>query len=353
MSLAQLSNIYTAVREYTRSPSEAQLSTQQLNDFVNIFLLYDMPSDLRLFSQRKILDFYTQPGVDQYSTTTTDPLDPLYNFQNVNISVHPQVFIAGVPASFTQYRDVFYGQWPQTNAVVNTGLQGNGTAGPYQGIVNTALQAVTPPSLNQPQILQKSVIFTLLDENGTAMVLVDTPYNNNNGYLAVPNAVPTALVNNGTVNYQTGIFSITFPNIAANANAQYPNILWCEYVPYVLGKPIAMLYFANTFTIRPVPDKAYQVQVEVDVRPTELIQTTDTPELEQWWQYIAVGTAIKILQRRLDMESVQLLMPLFQEQKNFVNRTSLMQTANMRSETIYTVGLGNNWGWFGSNWPSY
>ena len=316
-------------------------------------MLYDFPAELRLFFLRTKLNFYTQPGVDTYQTTYTDPLDPLYNFKNRYITVHPQVFMVGVPASFTQDRNVFYGQWPQTNAVVNTGLQGNGSPGPFSGIVNSASQPTVPAALNQPQILQSSVIFTALDANGTAMILVDTPYNNANGYLAVPGQVPTSLVNNGTINYTTGVYSITFPNPTANSNGAIPNPIWVEYVPYVAGRPISMLFFNQIFTIRPVPDRAYLIQLEADARPTELISSTDVPQIEQWMEYIALGTTLRIVLRRGDKDSYNMFKPQFIEEQNKVNRTSLVQTANMRSQTIYVTGLGNNWGWNGSNWPSY
>ncbi len=351
MALAQLSNIREAVRQYTRSPSEAQLSTQQLDDFINMALLYDFPSDLRLFSLRTTLNFYTQPGVDTYQTNTTDPLDPLYNFKNKYITIHPQVFMAGVPASFTQYRDVFYGQWPQTNAVVNTGLAGNGTQGPFTGIVNTAAQNNLPTGLSSPRILQKSVIFTALDTNATAMVLVDYPVSNTTGALGLPGQPQTLPSPYGQIDYWTGNYTLNFPNPTANSSNAIPDPITVEYVPYVAGKPIAMLYFNNIMTIRPVPNMAYLVQLEADIRPTELVSSTDTPDIDQWMEYIALGASLRILARRVDTETYAQLEPLWKNEQNRVNRTSLMQTANMRTQTIYTVGRSNTWGWFGSNWP--
>ena len=111
-----LSTIQQKVRRLTRSPSVAQLTDADLNNYINTFILYDIPSELRLFSLRTTLDFYTQPGVDVYpnNLTASNPLDPLFNFQNKYITIHPTVYMAGVAAYFTQYRDIFYGLWPQT-----------------------------------------------------------------------------------------------------------------------------------------------------------------------------------------------------------------------------------------------
>jgi hypothetical protein len=70
MALSTISNlqaIQTKVRRLTRSPSESQISNDQINDYINTFILYDFPEHLRLFSLRTLLTFYTQPGVDVYS----------------------------------------------------------------------------------------------------------------------------------------------------------------------------------------------------------------------------------------------------------------------------------------------
>src|SRR5271154_2854070 len=104
MANSTLQAIYTKVRRLTRSPSLSQISNDQLNEYVNTFILYDFPEHLRLFSLRKILTFYTQPGVDVYETNTTVTTDPLYNFKNIYVAVHQPVFIAGIQSFYTQWR---------------------------------------------------------------------------------------------------------------------------------------------------------------------------------------------------------------------------------------------------------
>ena len=59
-----LLNIQTKVRRLTRNPSESTLTTDQLNEYINTFILYDFPSNIRLLSLRTTLTFYTQPNVD-------------------------------------------------------------------------------------------------------------------------------------------------------------------------------------------------------------------------------------------------------------------------------------------------
>lgn len=345
MANSTLQAIRTKIRRITRSPSLSQISDSQLDEYINTFILYDFPEHLRLFSLRTILTFYTQPGVDVYDTNTTVTTDPLYNFRNKYVAVHPPVYIAGVQSFYTQWRDVFYGYYPQTNTIADTLLVGNNSSGPFVG-------TVIPPRTGVPFILQESINFNCLDTDGTSMIMIDIPINNIIGNLTqanVPLVPPYDTIQNPAnfINYVTGEYTITFPNVTQNMAT-----IWFEGILYQPGKPLCMLYYDDKFTIRPVPDKTYAVQLEVDVRPTELINSTDIPYLEQWWQYIAYGAAKKIFEDRMDIDSVQLIMPEFKTQERLVLRTTLTQQANERTVTIYTQGKNYGFGWFGSGgWP--
>jgi hypothetical protein len=185
------------------------------------------------------------------------------------------------------------------------------------------------------------------------MVMVDVPITNLIGNLTqadVPLVPPYDTIQNPAnyINYQTGQYVVTFPSVT-----QIMAPIYFEGILYQPGKPIGMLYYNNEFTLRPVPDKTYAIQIEVDVRPTELINSTDVPQLEQWWQYIAYGAAKKIFEDRMDMDSVQLIMPEFKQQERLVLRTTLTQQANERTVTIYTQGkqFGIGGGFFGGGWP--
>jgi len=184
------------------------------------------------------------------------------------------------------------------------------------------------------------------------MIMVDIPISNTIGNLTeanVPLVPPYDTIQNPAnyINYQTGQYVITFPNIT-----QTLATIWFEGILYQPGKPLGMLYYDDKFIIRPVPDKTYSIQIEVDVRPTELISSTDVPYLEQWWQYIAFSASKKIFEDRMDFDSVQLIMPALKEQERLVLRTTLVQQANERTVTIYTQGKQYNGGWFGgSGWP--
>lgn len=348
MADSSLNAIRTKVRRLTRSPSESQLSTAQLDQYINTFILYDFPENIRLFSLRTLLTFYTQPGVDVYETNTI-PNDPLNNFKNKYIAVHPPVYLAGIQGFYTQWRDVFYGYYPQTNTISDTLLRGNGGTGPFSSLV------IQPPPVRPPLpfILQRSVNFNVVDTSGTSMIMVDTPISNTVGNLRPPGVAlvapfDTTVDPNNNINYVTGRYTVTFPN---PTQVQAP--IWFEGILYQPGKPLAVLYYDDKFTIRPVPDKTYAIQFEVDIRPTELLAAGASPYLEQWWQYIAFMGAKKILEDRMDIDSVQLILPACKEQENLVLRTTLTQQANERTVTIYTQGKNYGFGWFGpgGGWP--
>lgn len=323
------------VRQYTHSFSPDQLSDAEIDEKLNVSLLYDFPNILRLFSLRTTLEFFTQPGVGTYSTTDTDPADPLFNFKNRYLAVHQPVYMAGVQAYYTQWTDAFYAQWPLTNALVNTGLVGDGTTGPYTGI------------LDAHPVMQDAVIITGLDVTGTGMILVDYPTGNVNGYLAPPNT-PQAILPSpyGSINYLTGAFTAIFPN---SVDVGVPII--AETIPYQPGKPNAMLYYDTTFTIRPIPDKVYSVTVQVDKRPLDFIADNDVPDLEQWFQFIAIVASKKIFETRMDFNSVALLMQLYREQMLLCGRTTLTQATEKSSQTIYkNRNVGPGW-WNNATWP--
>ena len=86
------------------------------------------------------------------------------------------------------------------------------------------------------------------------------------------------------------------------------------------------LFFDNKFVIRPVPDKAYAVQVVAMQRPTELLTGSVSPEVASWWQYIAYGAAIKIFEDRTDLESKERHMPEFYRQKMFEGDDKLVNS---------------------------
>ena len=101
------------------------------------------------------------------------------------------------------------------------------------------------------------------------------------------------------------------------------------------------MYFQDYFTLRPVPDSAYRVEINTYRRPVDLLAVDgDDPEIAQWWQFLALGAAIKVLQDRQDTDSIENIAPFFEEQKQLVLQRTVKQQTPQRVGTIYSQQSG-------------
>lgn len=319
--MATLNDIKTKVRRLTRSPSDSQLTDNQLEQYINDFILYDFPEHVRLFTFRRTLTFYTSPYVDTYSTTTADPNSPLYDFKNKYVTVHNPVYVGGSEAYYTQSREDFFKRHPRFHNVRKEHT-GDGTTATFNG------------QLDSVPVLRNHVLFTSVDTNNNGMVLRDEPTANTTGDLVDSDTGS----NQGNIDYVTGTYNITFPN-PPGANEDISS----QTVPYRKSKPHAVLYYDNTFTLRPVPDKPYPVNLEVYVVPSALENDADRPELDQYWEYIAYGAARKVFEDRMDSDSLGFIIPIFKEKERLILRRTLVQQSNERVSTIYQTYTGYSW----------
>lgn len=359
MATSTLDAIRTKVRRLTRSPSESMLTTAELDEYINTFVVFDFPEHLRLFTLHSTFTFVTNPYQDEYPTDIASfagaTTNPLYDFQNRYITVNPPVYIAGYEQFYTQSREQFFRLYPKINSIQNTGATGDGITTTFTGVVPPGF--ATPPLPNQVAtgLLQNNVLFSSISTNVQGVSLMDVPvvdpltgYKTVNGNLYAPGLLPTTpptVVDPlNTINYATGVFTITFPNAPATG---VPINIQAVFVPLAL--PQSILYYDNKFTVRPVPNQSYRVQMEVYVRPTDLLNGNDHPELNEWWQYIAYGAAKKRFEDQMDLDSVALIMPEFKKQETLVLRRTIVQQTNERVATIYTeqTNFGPNWGSFG------
>lgn len=368
-----LSAIETKIRRLTRSPSTAQLSQVDLDNYINTFVVYDFPEILRTFNLHTDFSFYTNPGQDTYNTDIASFAgainNPLYNFQNKYLTVNPPVYIAGFGSAYFQSPERFFAVYPKVNSIQLVAT-GNGTTGPFTGTVN-AQQSIIPPTSNQfIYLLQNNVTFSAIGEPAAnereGMVKVDVPlvdpatgFKLNIGNLYDPNTAaynaaittpPTVVDPNNTINYLTGVFTVNFP-----LNTIVGTPINSQTVPVNTALPQSLMYFSNTFTVRPVPNQAYRVNFQVYQRPTALLTAGQSPELEEYWQYIAYGAAKKIFEDRMDLDSVALIMPEFRRQETLCLRRTLVQNGTQRATTIYAEpnsNDGNNGSW-GNGWGAF
>ena len=330
-TLSTLDQIRIKIRRLTRTPSDAQLSTADIDNYVNTFVLYDFPEHLRLFDLRTLFSFVCQPYVDSYDTNTTNSNDPFYNFKNKYISLHPPLFIAGYQSLYSQSREQFFTIYPNVTNIASIGPVGDGVTVSFSG------------TLYSVPVIRNQVLFSSVDINDNGLSLIDVPIANTpTGQLCIPNDFNTSY---GTINYVTGAFSFTF--LTAPREGQKIN---SQTVPYVPSLPQSLLFYDNTVVLRPIPDQPYEINLEAYIRPTELLSSTDQPEIAQWWQYIAYGAAKKIFEDRMDLDSVQLIMPEFMNQQLLVIRKTISINTNDRVSTIYADSIGSNNGYNGNGW---
>lgn len=315
MALATLQEIRKKVRRLTHTPSTSQLTDVELDQYINTFYQYDFPEHLRLFTNLIPFTFYTAPNVDTYATNN-DPLtasNTLTDFKNRIITVSPPVYIDGKEIFYTQSPGEFYGIYPKNKSVALTGLVGNGVIVAFSG------------TLSSIPVQAGTVSFSSRRVNNSPLNLVD----NGGGFLIGDGS--------GSINYLTGVYGLNYFFAPANGA-----VIKSHTFPYKPSRPQALLYYSNVFTVRPIPDDVYAVELQAQHALTDLLQTTSVPELNQWWQYIAYGAAKKVFEDRLDMGSVALITPEFKLQERLALRRTIVQQTNERTATIYTENDDRN-----------
>lgn len=327
------------VRRLTASASESALATIDIDRGLNTFINQDFPYAIKLDAMRSVYTFFTEPYRDRY------PLDI-----NYNQGVRAPAYVEGIQSSFYKDRQQFNMVWPRFPTLFKP-ISGDGT---------TLTFNFTIPG----PFLSKEVVLGGIDKNGTPITVNDD--GNGNLLFEVPNSqisVPTALTvapgmfnqNTanpgqytktiiGSVNYVTGIFSITFP-IAPIAGQQMT--LWVSQ--YMTGRPLSILFWNNEFIIRPVPKLIHKIEVETFLTPVQFMLSTDVPILTQWWQYIAYGCAMEILRERQDMAGVEALREGFERQEALVLERQGVDELFIPSPTIFNSPSSNYYGPWGND----
>ena len=281
-----LANIRTKVRNVTGSPSSDQISDSTLNDYINNYYVFTMPFELKQQIQNNFLAFKTTPGVNVYA------------FPGGYFTDQPGAYADGFPLIFYQDPDIFYQDWPQQYAVNNIAT-GNGIINNFTG------------GLQNPPIIIGTLFFAADDADGFQQLLSD----NGDGTLSGDGT--------GTINYLTGAYDITF-NVAPAASA----VIYGKYQGYSGNRPQGVLFYENQFTFMPVPDQAYQIQMQGYIKPILLVTDSDTPTQPEWGPLIAYGASLEIFQDRGDTENYDRYFTVFKRFENVaLGRTVQQLTA--------------------------
>lgn len=340
-----LSDIRTKVRRITARPSSVQISDSEIDKYINTFYFYDMPEHLKMESLRYNYQFSTTANIPVYDLPT-----------GTYLTAMPPVYIGGYESYMTQSRQNFFRTNPQLNYLqqqVYTGDGTDGSGGTYTGQSLTATPIVpgfqpNPPGAYTAWSSNTDIPAASLNWNvmvsalGTAdatsgiqpsITLVD----DGKGNLFAPTDTsidPSAA--RGSINYITGAIEIT------NFTAAIPtgNAINVQYVPYVASRPQSVVFFQDQFILYPIPDQAYTVSFEVYKYPTAFLSTDDattkTPQVNEWWQMLAVGAALKVFEDNGDFENYQKYRPLLEEYMTLSLRRTIVQQTSERTASIYT-----------------
>ena len=396
-----LQDIITYVRRIIKSPSNAVITDSLIIDYINRFWIMDVDARIQLFDLKKIYQFQTIPGFDQYNM-------PLYDVQteegSQSINFYPvyQIFqgpayINGVEVLLQTQRSVFYNIYPKiVQQVVQVGT-GNGTTGPYnlsfpiqpsnsnplnppiqyilrghvdmQGIISTGANE-DPPLVTALEITNNqtfiqdvpvtnvfpSVYITSTASDGSNIVVSDSGQfldgNLNYGLLMEPGNAPNGnlpltngpgddyTITQNTINYFDGTIQNLFFPVAVPNGAQ----INAQFYFFQSGLPRAILVYNNVIILRSPPDRQYLVEIEVYMTPAAFLTGSNAIPFAYMSEYIARGAARKILADTGDVEQFNFYEPLFKEQEMLVWKRSQRQFTATRTQTIYSYPgvLGGN-----------
>lgn len=284
-----LSTISTKVRALTGRPSEDQISNADVTNYINQYYVYVMPFELKEQITNQFLTFQTTPGVN------------IYAFPGGYFTDSPGAYADGFPLIFYQDPDIFYQDWPQQYAVDNIAT-GDGVTQTFTG------------GLQNPPVIIGTLFITADDPTGFQQVLTD----NGDGTLSGNGT--------GTIDYLTGAYSATFT--AAPASTAY---IYAKYQGYSGNRPQGVLWWNNEFNFMPVPDQAYQIQMQGYIQPTQLTNDTDTPLQIEWGPLIAYGAAIEIFLDTGDTDNYNRIFPQFKRYENVALGRTIQQYSESQS----------------------
>lgn len=348
-AVVQANNTYTKIellaRRLTASPGESTWKTADLQEMLNTFYSSDFPYAIKLDQMRSVYTFYTRPNIDRYSLDV-----------NYNQGIRAPIYVDGIQGYFFKDRDEFFRMWTRYPTQFK----------PATGDGVTATFNFTVPGPFLPNMVTLGCVAVA----GNAISVADDGQGNlqlqvPNPQISVPvqtSAVPgmknlnTAnpgqdiVTTIGTVDYVNGTFGLTFPPGYIPAQSQQ---FILRVSQYQTGRPYSLLFWNNEFQVRPIPKFIHKIEVETYLTPVQFMQTSDSPILNQWVQYLGYGIACERLRQQQDVDGLANIMEGFKRQEGLVLERQGVEEIGQRNSTIYSGtqqgnGYGNSWnqGWW-------
>lgn len=350
-----LADAIAKARKLTGSNNSFQITDEQIVKYMHSFYAYDLPAKFRSLKLKDIYTFTTNVGQDVYPFNselyiTVD--NPCYcNKRELKLFTNPWQFW-GVNYNW-QFSDNF--------------AVGDGTTGPYSGFttaqpliasVNNDPGTENDRNLYFPQSRVQNILITANaafgdsqnvtdDGNGNLIQIFQTSsagqqqeygWTYYRQYAALdPNTA------SATINYETGEIS----NLYFSQPIPQGVPINISYNPKKLSKPLSIMFYQNQFTLSPVPDQGYTIELTCYRQPIQALLAADqsgNPELSEWWEILSVGAAKKIFEDRLDTDGLVFIEKMLAERYDIIETRTYAQIGQQRIQTIYTDQLTYNYG---------
>jgi hypothetical protein len=342
--LVSLDQMRNTVRRMTARYDEAQMSTPQIDYYINLAYTIHFPEQFKNLKLTKPYVLLTTPNVDTYDFVyeaglVDDPTQlPLPGNKSVpgNIQITPPVYCQGYRLRYFQDKNTFYNMWPNLSVNQQIG-SGKGTSGPYSGIIPSTPfyrgQLDIFGNVTEPAVIISAIVNNVQSANsGFTYTLTDVPQPNS----ATPNIGLLVDINGvqaGTVNYLTGAWQFTVNNLAI---IPLDATIYAAVVPYMASRPTDVLFYNQQIIFRPCPLQVFQVEFQISQQPTQLIASGSAPELDEWYMFICAIAAKLIYTDFPDPEGMAYLMPIYQDQLQMAQRRTLRQMSSQRAQTIFS-----------------
>lgn len=325
--------IEAEAREYIGISSNSILPSSTIEQEINYFYTANIPESIKLDQLRTVYTIYTLPYVDRY------PVD-VNQYQSFR---EPVLIDGGIRMTFYKDRSQFYGWWPNVPTYIQP-ASGDGTTQIFNFYVPTSPQA---------PVGRTTFVCSVPDTTGNQLICADDGGNqqlvgnlllvirNSVGDLVPPfpplsplalNPLPDPPYNNivGQINYVTGQVNITWPTAPA-AN----QLLQVQYFQASVARPQSLLYWNNEIVIRPIPMLTHKITMEAYMTPVQMLNSTNSPFLNNFKKYIALGVAINILDRIGDNDRKMQLISPFEAAEGRVLERQANEEIGQSNTTIF------------------
>jgi hypothetical protein len=359
-----LANAVTKTRKLTGSSNSFQVTDEYIVQQMHSFYSYDLPAKFRSLKLKDIYTFTTNVGQDVYPFNSE-----LY------VTVNQPCYCAKREIRLFNDPWDFYGvnyNWQQFTNFAS----GDGSTGPYSGFttaspliasVNNDPGPLGNQNLFFPQSRVQNILITANvvgtngvgqtqnvtdDGQGNLIQIFQTSNSTNQEYgwtyyRQYASSTPT-VPGGATINYQTGeVTGLVFADAIPEGTP-----IQIQYNPKQLSIPLAIMFYQNQFTLAPVPDQGYTVELTCYRQPIQALLAADmagNPELSEWWEILSIGAAKKIFEERLDSDGVIFIDKMLKERYDVIETRTYAQIGQQRINTIYTDQLTYNYGMGGPN----